>query len=112
MWPFTAHIFCLLVLDARWFFFPSYLSWEVETWLHFTGEESEAESHVMEPVPKHRPISAFGAALVSSCSMTNYPHLEGLKQPELKLVFRVSLQQKSGNGVAGFSVQGLTGSEI
>lgn len=53
---------------------------------------------------------SFGAAVVSSCSVTYYPHLEGLKQPELKLL-RVSLQQKSGNGVAGFSVQGLTGSE-
>lgn len=55
---------------------------------------------------------SFGATPVSSCSVTNYPHLEGLKQPELNLVFRVSLQQKSGNDVAGFSVQGLTGSEI
>lgn len=57
MWPFTEHVFCLLVLDAHWFF-PSYLSWEGETWFLFTDEESEAESNVMEPVSKHRPVSA------------------------------------------------------
>lgn len=45
--------------------------------------------------------------------MTNYPHLEGLEQPELKRVFSVFFQQKkTDNGMAGFSVQGLTGSEI
>lgn len=66
MLPFTEYVFCPLVLEARWFFFPSYLSWEVETWLHFTDEESEAESNVMEAISKHRPISA-GETLLWCC---------------------------------------------
>lgn len=67
MLPFTEYVFCLLVLGARWFFFPSYLSWEVETWLHFTDEESEAESNVMEAISKHsRPVSA-GETLLWCC---------------------------------------------
>lgn len=87
MWSFTEHVFCLLVLDARWFFFPSHLSREVETWLHFTEEESEAESNAMEPISKHRPISASETLLWCCCGFLllhdKLPYLEGLKQPEL-----------------------------